>query len=288
MVKYFLNPFATSGDKTAIPDAVQVSGSVSYASGWGLDYQKNLATDPTSKPVPRSQTNQLMYDITTNIQQYQQHGVPEFITTADNGGVAFPYSKYAIVRYDSSGVGTDYKLYQSLVDSNSTLPTNTTNWRWLDPDSEQVPAGTMIDFCGTTKPAGYLKCDGTEGTAGAVSRTTYAKLFAVIGTTWGPGDGSTTFDLPDFTRSVAMGAGGTASPIIGNTVGSYGGSEDPTLVQHSHTVHYRSDTGATHGVPAADAAGSTDVAVNTDNSGDASPTGKNIPPSGVTLKCIKY
>jgi hypothetical protein len=55
-----------------------------------------------------------------------------------------------------------------------------------------VPTGTLIDFAGSAAPDGYLLCDGS-----AVSRTTYSALFAVIGTIYGTGDGSTTFTLPN-------------------------------------------------------------------------------------------
>lgn len=55
-----------------------------------------------------------------------------------------------------------------------------------------TPAGTLIYFASSTPPTGFVKANGA-----AVSRTTYAGLFAVIGTTWGVGDGSTTFNLPD-------------------------------------------------------------------------------------------
>ncbi len=61
--------------------------------------------------------------------------------------------------------------------------------------------GQIISYAGTTAPAGYLACDGS-----AISRTTYANLFAVIGTTYGEGDGSTTFNLPDATDRVLWGA----------------------------------------------------------------------------------
>lgn len=54
------------------------------------------------------------------------------------------------------------------------------------------PTGTIIAFAGNTLPKGYLLCDGSK-----VSRTTYKKLFDVIGTTYGEGDGSTTFTLPN-------------------------------------------------------------------------------------------
>lgn len=57
-----------------------------------------------------------------------------------------------------------------------------------------VPAGAIISSASSTSPAGYLLCNGS-----AISRTTYAKLFSAIGTTYGTGDGSTTFNLPNFT-----------------------------------------------------------------------------------------
>ena len=65
----------------------------------------------------------------------------------------------------------------------------------------EVPAGIMQMFAGNTIPAGWLLCDGS-----AVSRTDYAKLFSAIGTTWGAGDGSTTFNLPNSIGRFAEGA----------------------------------------------------------------------------------
>jgi hypothetical protein len=55
-----------------------------------------------------------------------------------------------------------------------------------------VPPGTIMDFGMATEPVGWITCDGQ-----AVSRTTFAALFAAIGTTWGAGDGSTTFNVPN-------------------------------------------------------------------------------------------
>jgi microcystin-dependent protein len=63
-----------------------------------------------------------------------------------------------------------------------------------------MKAGDIILFGGTALPAGYLFCDGS-----AVSRTSYANLFAAIGTAWGAGDGSTTFNIPDMRGYFARG-----------------------------------------------------------------------------------
>ena len=69
--------------------------------------------------------------------------------------------------------------------------------------------GSLIAFAGATAPQGYVLCDGR-----AVSRTTYSALFRTIGTTYGAGDGSTTFTVPDLRGRALFGAdamGGTAA-----------------------------------------------------------------------------
>ena len=66
--------------------------------------------------------------------------------------------------------------------------------------NNMIPVGIVQAFAGTTTPQGWLLCDGS-----AVSRTTYAALFAVIGTTYGAGNGSTTFNLPNLTNRFIQG-----------------------------------------------------------------------------------
>lgn len=73
-------------------------------------------------------------------------------------------------------------------------------------------AGTIKDFAGATVPAGWLVCDGS-----AISRTTYARLFNAIGTAYGVGDGSTTFNIPDYVGRVAVGVDAGASRVSGLT-----------------------------------------------------------------------
>ena len=104
------------------------------------------------------------------------------------------------------------------------------------------PAGIIMPFAGTVAPENYLFCDGS-----AVSRTTYATLFGVIGTTFGAGDGSSTFNLPDLSGRVPLGVSQA------HALGSTGGSETVTLTEselpaHVHEVpqHGHADTiGAT-------------------------------------------
>ena len=104
------------------------------------------------------------------------------------------------------------------------------------------PAGIIMPFAGTVAPENYLFCDGS-----AVSRSTYATLYAVIGDTFGAGDGSSTFNLPDLSGRVPLGV--SQSHALGTT----GGSETVTLTEselpaHVHEVpqHGHADTiGAT-------------------------------------------
>lgn len=85
-----------------------------------------------------------------------------------------------------------------------------------------VPTGTVSAFAGKNPPTGWLKCDGS-----AVSRTTYAKLFAVIGQIYGGGDGSTTFNLPNLTGRVPFGMDGnyvgqSTNGVLPNILGILG------------------------------------------------------------------
>lgn len=86
-----------------------------------------------------------------------------------------------------------------------------------------APVGSVYTFAGATVPTGWLKCNGA-----LLSRTTYAALFAVIGTTYGAGDGSTTFALPDlrgeFVRGFDDARGVDSGRIFGSAQAAYAGS----------------------------------------------------------------
>lgn len=92
-------------------------------------------------------------------------------------------------------------------------------------DIQTVPPGCMMDYGGLTAPAGWLPCDGRE-----VSRTEYAALFAAIGTLWGDGDGSTTFNVPDLTKRTSIG------PDVGYSVGNTGGESALNVPNHTHVL----------------------------------------------------
>lgn len=98
-----------------------------------------------------------------------------------------------------------------------------------------IPVGTVVWKASATVPTNWLECDGS-----AVSRATYAALFADIGTTYGTGDGSTTFNLPNQQRRALVGRGGSGTATLANTLGSTGGEEThllttPEIPAHTHT-----------------------------------------------------
>lgn len=151
MAKFFRFPFAVTGDQTTIPDDTQPDGSVSYEEGYGEDYSLNLATDPDARPIPRSAMNGLFYQITNALRQYQTAGAPEFITAADNDGSAFSYEKNAIVKY------SDGEYYQSLIVSNTQLPTNAAAWVKV---SGLIPNARLSNMAANT-----VKVNATAGAA---------------------------------------------------------------------------------------------------------------------------
>lgn len=107
-----------------------------------------------------------------------------------------------------------------------------------------VPVGSVVAYAGATAPDGWLLCNGQTP-----SRTTYANLFAVLGTTYGAGDGST-FGLPDPMGRAIIGAG-AGTGLTTRALAANGGAETVTigsanLPTHSHTLSAHTHTSAAH------------------------------------------
>lgn len=186
------------------------------------------------------------------------------LTTSTSAAFAVyapPVAKQYII-YNSTSYNAT--IYNSTVLGNTTAagsgvviaPTNST-LVWSDgtnffSSGSVEPTGTVKMWAGAvaSPPTGYLACTGA-----AVSRTTYASLYAVIGTTFGSGDGSTTFNLPNLQDRFPIGAGNTYS--VANTGGATTTTSIPAhthsasfsgsaLGNHSHGV---SDPGHRHAMP---------------------------------------
>lgn len=113
-----------------------------------------------------------------------------------------------------------------------------------------VPTGTIVSYAGTTAPAGWAFCDGSQ-----VSRTTYATLFTALGTTYGVGNGTTTFNIPDLRGRTIFGKddmGGAAAARLttaggisaDNTLGATGGTQTKTLATANLPAHNHTFTGS--------------------------------------------
>lgn len=99
-----------------------------------------------------------------------------------------------------------------------------------------VPTGAILPYGGAAAPAGFVVCDGA-----AISRTTYAALYTILGTAYGAGDGSTTFNVPDLRGRSPLGSG-TGAGLTARTIGQTGGEEGHALTSDEGPTHTHSAT----------------------------------------------
>ena len=166
----------------------------------------------------REDVNALFKYLGDQIFYTQNGGIPSY-------NAAYDYIPGRVVLY------TDNNLYKCIQANGASslvvAPTDSTYWSQIPTYADlvdPVPTGVVLPFGGSTVPEGFLLCNGA-----AISRTTYAKLFAAIGTLYGAGDGATTFNLPDMRDRFAEGAGtysvGTAVEAgLPNITGEFTGS----------------------------------------------------------------
>lgn len=123
-------------------------------------------------------------------------------------------------------------IFENLPSTNTPITAENLNNNF----SYSTPIGGIQAYAGNIAPSGYLLCDGQE-----VSRITYAELYALIGTTYGAGDGSTTFNVPNLKGKVIVGYDSTQTEF--DTLGEDGGEKKHTLTidelpPHNHAYGY--------------------------------------------------
>lgn len=171
--------------------------------------------------------------------------------TADGSTIEVD-SSGGYLKVPSNGIGSNQLSSDASVDANRAVGTNhikdgAVTAAKLDSGAVSVlmPTASLMPYAGSSAPTGFLLCDGA-----AISRTTYSDLFGVIGLTYGVGDGSTTFNIPDLRGRVIAGqddmGGASANRLTGLTggvdgdvLGGTGGTEthqlnESELASHNH------------------------------------------------------
>ncbi len=150
---------------------------------------------------------------------------------------------------------------------------------------EGIPTATIVPWSSASVPTGFLECNGQ-----AVSRSTYAALFAIVATTYGTGDGSSTFNLPNLADNVAVGksnnkalasTGGANTVAVaasGNISGSTANATLSTsqLASHSHSVNYGPNFGGNSSASKIGSGRNINASNNTDNTGSGNGHSHNM------------
>lgn len=117
--------------------------------------------------------------------------------------------------------------FEDLPSTNTPINSTNLNNNFTELLNLITPIGSIFEWATDTAPSHYLICDGS-----AISRTTYADLFSIIGTTFGTGDGSSTFNLPNFKGRIPVGKDSNDTDF--DTIGETGGSK--YLQEHRHDL----------------------------------------------------
>lgn len=181
-----------------------------------------------------SQTNELIPVIWSNLKykDHETYDISVWYYSQNNFG--FRFVEYNLMQSSDYYVITASKPYVQIKDIATKYDVANIKTKIGD----TLPIGATLEWFSTTIPDNWLICDGS-----AVSRTTYSDLFAVIGTTFGAGDGSTTFNLPNTKGRTIVGL--DAADTTFNAIGNVGGEKTHTLTvaeMPEHTHKFRAST----------------------------------------------
>lgn len=216
---------ATSENINAIPNGATGTNRASFQEGFPAItrmpvLENPLPTQVSGLPPKQQDFNGLFNAVSQHNFFAQNGGLYSFNQAVSDAIGGYPQGAllWAIVGGKPSAV---YSLVENNTFNFLTNPEYLDGVHWAFIDSG-LPTGTIITWSTNDAPDGYLICNGA-----AISRTTYARLFNVIGTTWGAGDGNTTFNLPNFNdktvfQSTKLSVGTIIAGSLPNITGTFG------------------------------------------------------------------
>lgn len=184
-------PIATNGTKNSIPNTNDQSlGLMSQSTGFPPICSERIADG--GKAPRRADFNGAFNLVTQQHFFFQNGGTETFRQDVSDAIGGYPLN--ARLWYTDSN--NESVIVRSLIQNNTynfnTTPSYIDGIHWVVDVESGAPVGAVMPYAGSTPPDGWLLCDGSE-----ISRTNYARLFSVIGTTYGAGDGNSSFNLPN-------------------------------------------------------------------------------------------
>jgi len=235
-------PIATNGTKNAIPNTNDQSlGLMSQSTGFPAICSERIADG--GKAPRRADFNGAFNLVSQHHFFLQNGGTETFRQSVSDAIGGYPINS----RLWFTNSNGESVIVRSLIANNTYNFNNDPSYidgiKWVVDVESGAPVGSLMPYAGTTPPDGWLICDGSE-----ISRTTYARLFSVIGTTYGAGDGNSSFNLPDFSNRVIQGgtAGTYKAAGLPNITGGYGivcnGSNSSTTRWYAYGAMYQETT----------------------------------------------
>lgn len=197
-------PIANNGTKNQIPNTNDQSlGLMSQSTGFPAICSERIADG--GKAPRRADFNGAFNLVSQHHFFLQNGGTETFRQSVSDAIGGYPLNS----RLWFTNSNGESVIVRSLIQNNTYNFNNDPSYidgiHWVVDVESGAPVGSLMPYAGTTPPDGWLICDGSE-----ISRTTYARLFSVIGTTYGAGDGNSSFNLPDFTGRVPVYDSGSA------------------------------------------------------------------------------
>jgi microcystin-dependent protein len=221
-----------AGSPVYTTDPAVVQSLSNYLTGWfGAVVGNNSPTIEDMNAICYLYAYQLAYLMQSGIPEYDAGTTYYAGNWVQSGGVA-----YVSLTNNNLGNAVSNPTYWGPPISTAMIQPAAVTPDKLSSSVAIVPSGALMPFAGGGAPSGWLICDGS-----AVSRTTYSSLYAAIGATYGSGNGSTTFNVPDMRGNVPMGANGSYP------LGSSGGEASHVLTTSEMPVHSHTDSGHSHG-----------------------------------------